>query len=339
MENQPFTSIDKIGRSGLIKKISEKFDRHENNLVFGIGDDAAVVKPSTSEHVLLTSEIFTEGVDFDLTYTPLHHLGYKLVSLTLSDIYAMNGSPEYMLINLGLTNKYSVEMVELFYKGVKSACDAYGIKYAGGDIAATHHAMSVSITISGVSNNTVYRSGAKQGDAICVSGDLGAAACGLMILIREKKHWETSGDQALSPELEPYEYVVRRQLVPEARKDLIEAFSQYKTVPSSMIDLTQGLNKNLLELTEASGLGALIYEAALPVNPETRFAADELEEDIDKFVLFGGEEPELLFTLPENTIEAFAKNFKDFDVIGRMLPKENGVKMQTAEGSLMTLHD
>ncbi len=338
MTKQKFTPIEKIGRSGLIEKISKQFEKHEDNLIYGIGDDAAVVKPATAEHQLLTSELFTEGVDFDLTYTPLQHLGFKLVSLCVSDIYAMNGKPDFLLVNLGLTNKISLEMTETLYQGIKSACSAYGIKLAGGDIGAATGALTISMTISGHSDNTVYRSGAKDGDAICVTGDLGGAACGLMVLLREKKHFDSSGKYSMKPELEPFEYVVRRQLVPEARFDLIDALSAQKLVPSSMTDLTKGLNKDLLAVCEANNLGAMIYEAAVPVNPSTRFAADELEEDIDKFVLFGGEEPEIMFTLPEKKVEEFATHFKDFVVIGRMREKAHGVKMQTAEGHTMTLH-
>lgn len=339
MEQKPtFTSIESIGRSGLIEKLSGSFPKHEDRLIFGSGDDAAVIKPTNAEHMLLSSELFAEGVDFDLTYSPLQHLGFKLVSITVSDIFAMNGVPDFILVNLGLTNKISVEMAEAFYRGVKSACDLYQVKLAGGDVAAANTAMTISITASGYSDNPVYRSGAKEGDAICVTGDLGAAASGLMILLREKKHWESSPESAMQPELEPFEYVVRKQLVPEARHDLITAFNDNNIVPSSMIDLSQGLNKNLLELASASNTGAMIYEAAIPVSPQTRFAADELEEDIDKFVLYGGEETELLFTLPEKTVKAFSEKFRDFVVIGRMVNKKEGVKMQTAEGSQMTLH-
>jgi thiamine-monophosphate kinase len=337
MQKTTFTTIESIGRKNLISKIAEHFPKHEGNLVFGIGDDAAVVQSISGQKQLLTSELFTEGVDFDFTYMPIHHLGFKLISLAVADIYAMNGKPEFLLVNLGLTNKISVEMTQAFFDGIQKACHFYDIKLIGGDLNAATHAVTVSLTIMGSSENPIYRSGAKEGDAICVTGDLGGAACGLMILLREKKHWESSGDQAMSPELDRFEYVVRRQLVPEARKDFIEAVSEFNLVPNSMIDLSKGLITNLKEVLNASNLGAIIYEAALPVSPDTRYTADDLEEDVDRFVLYGGEEPELLFTLSEEDVKPFADHFKDFVVIGKTLHASEGLKMQTAEGHRMTL--
>ena len=337
--NQPskFTTIESIGRDGLIKKIAEKFERHDNDLIFGIGDDAAVIQPDAGTMLLISSETYHEGVDFDLTYMPFHHLGFKLVSMAMSDICAMNGHPKHILVNLSLTNKISVEMTELFYTGIDAACKTYGAKLAGGDISASGNAMSITVTVAGSAKHPVYRSGAKPDDAICVTGDLGAAACGLMILIREKRHWMDSGEKAMQPELEEFEYVVRRQLVPQARTDLIKAFEEADVQPHAAIDLSQGLNRNLIDMMQASGCGALIYEAALPVHPDTRHAANDLNEDIDKFVLFGGEETEILFTMPQQMVEKFSKEFKDFTVIGKVLPSKEGIAMQTAEGHRMTL--
>lgn len=337
MKQTTFTTIESLGREALINKIASKFPKHEENLIYGIGDDASVIDSKAGSMLLLTSELFTEGVDFDLTYMPIQHLGFKLVSLTVADIYAMNGKPEIILVNLGLTNKISVEMTEAFYEGIQQACQLYNIKLAGGDLSAAQHAVTISLTVTGTSDDPVYRSGAKQGDAICVTGDLGGAATGLMILLREKKHWESSGEQAMTPELEMYEYVVRRQLVPEARKDFIEALIEHGVIPSAMIDLSKGLVSNLKEILKASNLGGIIYEAALPVSPDTRYAADELEEDIDRFVLYGGEEPELLFTLSEEDVKRLSELFKDFVVIGKTLSLNDGLKMQTAEGHRMTL--
>ncbi len=339
-KNQAFTPIEKIGRNSLIEKITSDVNKHSDQLIYGIGDDAAVLNQGEGKHLLVSTELYSEGVHFDLIYTPLQHLGFKLVSLAISDILAMNALPTAITVSLGLTNKISVEMTELFYSGVKSACQAYNVELAGGDISASQHAMTIGITAVGTqgADKTVYRSGAKPGEAICITGDLGGAASGLMILLREKKHFETSGGESMEPDLSPFEYVVRRQLVPEARIDLIKSMEEHGIIPGAMIDLSQGLNRNLLDITGASGCGAIIYEAALPVSPETRAAADELEEDIDKFVLFGGEEPELLFTLPEDDIKKFADLFKDFVVIGKMIDKKDGVSMQTAEGHRMTLH-
>ncbi len=338
MEANRFTPIEKIGRAALIKKIAAGFDRHSEKLSFGIGDDAAVLNAqSGSGHMLLSSEIYNEGVDFDLTYTPLTHLAYKVVSMAVSDIYAMNGEPEFLLVNLALTNKISVEMTEQFYEGIERACRDYNVQLAGGDIGAAHQAMAVSVTVTGRAETPVYRSGASNNDAICVTGDLGAASCGLMILLREKKHFETTDQTQLEPDLTPFEYVVGRQLAPSARADCIRAFRESGIVPGAMSDITKSLSTTLNEMMEASGKGCRIYEAAIPVSPETRSAADDLEEDIDKFVLYGGEDAELLFTLPEEQVKKFSENFRDFVVIGKVDPGLKDVKMQTAEGHTMTL--
>ncbi len=332
-----FTPIQDIGFRNLIERISSMFEKHGQGLIFGIGDDAAVLDKETDK-LVFKSQSYQEGVHFDLVYTPLQHLGYKVASLAVSDVVAMNARPKFITINLGLTNKISVEMTELFYKGVKAACDEFSLQLTGGDFVPAGSAISVSVSCIGTSEQPVYRSGAKEGDAICVTGDLGAATCGLMILLREKKHWESLGGETMKPDFEEFSYVVEKQLVPKARLDLINSFSQNLVTPHAMIDITKGLNHNLLDLCNASGVGARIYEAAIPVLPETRAAADELEEDIDKFILFGGEDAQLLFTLPEKEVERFAKAFKDFVVIGKVVNKDEGVKMQTAEGSIMTLH-
>ncbi|MCC5933207.1 MAG: thiamine-phosphate kinase [Balneolales bacterium] len=332
-----FTPIEKLGRKGLIEKIAAEFGRHGEGLVFGIGDDAAVLDTKSGGHPLISSEIYSEGVDFDLTYTPWNHLGFKVISMAVSDIFAMNGKPEFIFLNLSLTNKISVEMLTLFYQGVAHACSTYNVRLAGGDFGASHHTCSVAVTVYGTAGVPVYRSGARPGDAICVTGDLGAASCGLMILLREKRHFETAEQTVFEPDLSPFEYVVRKQLVPEARFDCIESFRASEIVPSSMSDISKSLVSTLLEMMDSSKCGCKIFEAALPVHPETRNTADELEKDIDTFVLYGGEDFELLFTLPESQVKTFADRFRDFVVIGKVEPKEHGIKMLTAEGHLMTL--
>lgn len=332
-----FTPVQTLGRAGLIEKIAGKFERHSDKIPFGIGDDAAVLPESGGRHPLLSSETYTEGVEFDLSYTPLKHLGFKVVSMAVSDIYAMNGRPEVVLINLALTNKISVEMIDAFYDGVQLACKRYDVELGGGDLSAAQAAMSVSVTVYGSSAKPVYRSGAQPGDAICVTGDLGAASCGLMILLREKRHFETSDQNVMLPDLDVYEYVVGRQLMPQARRDCIDAFETHQVIPTSMIDVSKGLNASLLELCQASGKGGRIYEAALPISPETRETANELEQDIDSFVLYGGEDAELVFTLPEAAVEPFSKAFRDFVVIGKVGEPGDKLRMQTAEGGEMTL--
>ncbi|MBO6623021.1 MAG: thiamine-phosphate kinase [Balneola sp.] len=339
--DQEFKSIQSVGREGLIKQITD-YDSHTNqSTIKGIGDDAAVLKTDGKTHSLITSDTFVEGVHFDITYTPLHHLGYKIVSTAISDIYAMNGTPTSVLINIAVPNRQSTQMIDDLYKGIYSAGFEYEVEVVGGDITANHSNMVITVTAYGeVDGKTVtYRSGAKQGDAICVTGDLGAAIAGLRILMREKKFWEEHGNEGAQPDLSEYEFVVKRQLVPAARKNLIASLKENGVVPTSMIDVTQGLVHEVSQIATASDLGAYLYQAAIPVAVETRHVADEMEEDVDRYALFGGEDLEIVFTLPEKEVEKFVKQFKDFSVVGRMVPKEDGMKMQTAEGDVISFDD
>lgn len=339
--NQEFKSIQSVGREGLIKQITA-YDSHTNqSTIKGIGDDAAVLKTDGKTHSLITSDTFVEGVHFDITYTPLHHLGYKIVSTAISDIYAMNGTPTSVLINIAVPNRQSTQMIDDLYKGIYSAGFEYEVEVVGGDVTANHSNMVITVTAYGeVDGKTVtYRSGAKQGDAICVTGDLGAAIAGLRILMREKKFWEEHGNESAQPDLSEYEFVVKRQLVPAARRNLIEALQENGIVPSSMIDVTQGLVHEVSQIATASDLGAYLYQAAIPVAIETRHVADEMEEDVDRYALFGGEDLEIVFTLPEKEVEKFVEQFKDFSVVGRMVSKEEGMKMQTAEGDVISFDD
>ncbi len=336
-----FITIQSIGRKGLLKEISEFKGESKKNTVKGLGDDAAVIKEEDGSLSLLTTDTFVEGVDFDPTYTPFTHFGYKIISASVSDIYAMNGNPTSALVNLALPNSMSVQMVKDLYRGIDNACKKYGIELVGGDLTGNHSNAVISVSIYGKADNesVTYRKGANIGDAICVTGDVGAAIAGLRILMREKKFWEQHGDDAIQPDLEDYKFVVQRQLMPKARKDLIEALSAQKLVPTSMIDITQGVINEVTGLCSASGLGAYLYQAALPIAIETRHVADEMEEDVDKYALFGGEDLELLFTLSEKQVEQFIEHFKDFAVIGRMTPQEEGLQMQTAEGDVLNFDD
>jgi thiamine-monophosphate kinase len=339
--DQEFKSIQSVGREGLIKQITD-YDSHTNqSTIKGIGDDAAVLKTDGKTHSLITSDTFVEGVHFDITYTPLHHLGYKVVSTAISDIYAMNGKPTSVLINIAVPNRQSTQMIDDLYKGIYSAGFDYEVEVVGGDITANHSNMVITVTAYGEVDGKVvtYRSGAKQGDAICVTGDLGAAIAGLRILMREKKFWEEHGNEGAQPDLSEYEFVVKRQLVPAARKNLIDSLNEHGIVPTSMIDVTQGLVHEVSQIANASDLGAYLYQAAIPVAVETRHVADEMEEDVDRYALFGGEDLEIVFTLPEEEVEKFVEQFKDFSVIGRMVPKEDGMKMQTAEGDVISFDD
>lgn len=340
MSNE-FKSIQSLGKNNLINKIKEYESFSNPKTVKGIGDDAAVIQKSDKSFTLLSTDTFVEGVHFDITYHPMHHLGYKIVSAAISDIYAMNGTPTSILVNIAVPNRQSVQMIDDLYKGIYSAGFDYEVEVIGGDIAPNHSNMVITVSAYGEvdSNKITYRSGAKQGDAICVTGDLGAALAGLRILMREKKFWEEHGNDAIQPDLSEYEFVVKKQLVPLAKKNLIEALNEHNLVPSSMIDVTQGLIHEVNALAKASDLGVYLYQAALPVAVETRHVADEMEEDVDRYALFGGEDLEMVFTLPEKEVENFVNNFNDFSVIGRFVPKKDGLKMQTAEGDVISFDD
>lgn len=339
--SEDFQTISSIGRKGLLELLEEFETYKSDKIIKSIGDDASVIKNDPSKVSLISSDTFVEGVDFDPTYTPFHHLGLKILSAAINDIYAMNGKPVSALINLAVPNNLSVQMILDLYKGFFAAGHEYEVEIVGGDLTANHSNTVISVTVQGEADldKITYRSNAKIGDAICVTGDLGGALAGLRILMREKKFWEEHGEDASQPELTDYEYVVKRQLLPSAKKDLIEALAQNNIVPSSMIDLSKGLVNEINEVSIASDLGAYIYQAALPIAVETREVANEMEEDVDRYALFGGEDHEMMFTLPEKDVEKFIEYFKDFVVIGRMTPKDEGLQMQTAEGTVISFDD
>ncbi len=334
---QSFTPIQKIGRKALLEKLSEYKGYNNASLELENGDDASVFKPLADNVVLFSTDTFVEGADFDPTYTPFTHFGYKMVSSSISDILAMNGTPNAILVSLAIPNRMSVEMIEDLYRGLDMAGKDYGIAIAGGDLTGNHQngVFTVSVYGEAKKEEVVERGGAKQGDAICVTGDLGAAIAGLRILMREKTFWEEHGDQASQPDLGDYKFVVERQLMPKARLDVIKTFAAHSIMPSSMIDLTKGVIEEVKELCVHSKLGAHLYQAALPIAVETRQVADEMEEDVDKYALFGGEDLELIFTLPEEKVDELIKHFNDFSVIGRMTPVEDGLVIQTAEGDVL----
>lgn len=339
--SEEFKTIQSIGRKGLLSELSNFIGKKQVNTLFGIGDDSALINEENDTVTLLSTDTFVEGVDFDPSYTPFTHFGYKIISASVSDIYAMNGTPTSILVNLALPNRLSVQMVKDLYIGMDNACKKYNVEVVGGDLTGNHNNMVVSISVYGKvdSKKVTYRSGAKIGDAICVTGDVGGALAGLRILMREKRFWEEHGSDAIQPDLADYKFVVQRQLMPDARKDVIEALELNNVIPTSMIDITQGIINEVTEICTSSELGAYLYQATLPIAVETRHVADEMEEDVDRYALFGGEDLELLFTLSEKQVEILIKHFKDFAVIGRMTPKDEGLLMQTAEGDVVSFDD
>lgn len=339
MDNSDFQPISNIGFPKLIDTFEKYTGIHHQNIKLGIGDDAAVFGSDKNKLNLISSEIFMEGVHFDLTYHPFKHLGYKVVTSAVSDIYAMNGIPSQLLVSIALPNAYSVQMVEQFYEGLDAACKDYEIQLTGGDTTASHQLLAVSVTALGsvAENQIVYRSGAKNSDAVCVSGDLGAAIAGLRILMREKKEWKEKGENSFQPDLEKYEYVVSKQLVPAARKDIIDLFHKQRMQPTSMIDLTQGLIPDIRSVAVSSGLGVLLHSPAIPISFDTRNVADEMAEDVDKYAFYGGEDYELLFTLNEKDVNTFGQICDDFTVIGKMTNEFKAIKINTGENKTIEI--
>lgn len=335
-----FTPIEKLGRQKLIDSIKIANRPKREEVIFGIGDDAAVLRISDFESALISSETFVESVDFDMLITPLHHLGFKLVAASISDILAMNGLPTGITVNLAIPNKFSVEMVDQLYKGIHFACETAQCELIGGDITATRGPLVISISVYGKadSEKVVYRSGAKVEDAICITGDLGGAMAGLRVLLREKSGFEESELIEFTPDLEKYEYVVKRQLLPTMRFDFLEICEQNNLLPSAMIDVSQGLVHELNQLTTASGVGAFIYQAAIPIATETRAVADEMETDVDRYALYGGEDFEMLFTMPKEDVDKLYEIYNDFSVIGKITLAEEGLVMQNAEGDRVQLN-
>jgi len=341
MKESKFTPVGELGRVKLIDRIKSKVGKlnlENPHVIQGIGDDCSVISVNPEFQQLYTTETFIEGVDFDLTYTPLQHLGYKCITAAISDVLAMNGRASSMLISIGVPNKISTEMIDTLYDGFIKASEVYHCSIVGGDITASPGSLVISVSVNGLVNENAitYRSDAKVGDALCVTGDLGAAYAGLRILLREKNIWSIDhAESEFSPDLTDYEYVVKRQLLPEARTDLIESLAKHGIRPTSMIDISKNLLQDMSQLVQSSNKGVLIYQAAIPIALETRAIADEFQEDVDQFALQGGEDFELLFTLPEKDVNELVKHFNDFVVIGKITYPNDGIKMQTSEGDEM----
>lgn len=327
-----FTSIGDLGRDGLIRRIAGF------PTVSGLGDDAAVLPLDETHSFLITSETFVEGVDFDLTYTPFHHLGYKIVNACVSDILAMNGLPDSILVNLAVPNRISMEMIDGLYEGISKANEELGVALIGGDVTASPGSLTITVTATGraETSSITYRNGAKVGDAICVSGDLGAAYAGLKILLREKRYWQDHGEDSVQPILTDFEAVIRAQLVPQVPVKLVRSMHRLGIKPSAMIDISKHLLRELIQLGTSSDVGVYIYSAALPVSLDTRAVADEFEEDVDQYALQGGEDYQLLFTLNEADVNRLSKEFKDLTVIGKVVHRNEGIRMQSAEGDVVS---
>lgn len=291
------TEIASLGEFGLIRHLTDRLEIKNSSTLFGVGDDAAVLDYKEKQ-TLVTTDLLLEGVHFDLMYVPLKHLGYKSAVVNFSDIYAMNGHPKQITVSLGISKRFSVEDLDEFYSGLKLACDIYGVDIVGGDTSSSLTGFTISITCigEGEKEKLVFRNGAKDTDLICVSGDLGAAYMGLQLLEREKKVFHDQDN--FTPDFDGKEYLLERQLKPEARKDIIEILKKEAITPTSMIDISDGLSSELLHISKESNVGCRIYEERIPIDYQTAALAEHFNLNVYTVALNGGEDYELLFTVP-----------------------------------------
>jgi thiamine-monophosphate kinase len=333
-ENTGRTEISQLGEFGLIKHLTESITLKNPSSLKGVGDDAAVLGAPESETVTLVStDMLIEGVHFDLTYVPLRHLGYKSVVVNVSDICAMNGEAKQILVSIALSNRFSLEAVEELYSGMRLACEKYGVDLVGGDTTSSLSGLVINITVLGeaLKNKVAYRSGAKEKDLLCVSGDLGGAYMGLQLLEREKAVFKDN--PKIQPDLEGKDYILERQLKPEARKDIVRLLSDLDIQPSSMIDISDGLASEILHLCNQSDKGCELYEEKIPIDPQTYDTARQFNLDPTMCALSGGEDYELLFTIKMEDYDK-VKNLPDFTVIGHITNKEKGRHLISKSGSV-----
>ena len=325
------TEIASLGEFGLIDHLTKNIELQNVSSLLGVGDDAAVID-HFGKQTVVTTDLLVEGVHFDLMYTPLKHLGYKSVVVNLSDIYAMNAVPTQIIIGLGVSNRFSLEALDEFYEGVYAACTTYGVDLVGGDTTSSQKGFIISVTAIGevTPDKYVKRSTAQKGDLLCVSGDLGAAYVGLLFMEREKKIFVES--PGVQPDLEGEAYVIGKLLKPEARKDIIEFFANSEIVPTAMMDISDGLSSEILHICKQSNLGCVVYEEKIPIAEEMKTAAYKFEIDPTACALSGGEDYELLFTLPQADYDKLVLN-EQISVVGYMTDPEQKATIITKGGS------
>lgn len=327
--------IAELGEFGLIDHLTKDLTLQNEATKRGVGDDAAVMRYADTE-VLVTTDLLLEGVHFDLTYVPLMHLGYKSAVVNFSDIYAMNGTPRQITVSLGISKRFTVEHMEQLYAGIRKACEIYGVDIVGGDTTSSRQGLVISITCIGdaPAENIVYRNGAHDTDLICVSGDLGAAYMGLQLLEREKT--ASAGRRDFVPDFSGKEYLVERQLKPEARKDIIRELRDAGIKPTAMMDISDGLSSELMHICKQSDAGCRIYEDRIPIDYQTAVMAEELGMNLVTAALNGGEDYELLFTVPLTAHEAVSR-LPGVKVIGHITKPDLGCAMVTRDGNEIPL--
>jgi thiamine-monophosphate kinase len=329
------TEISTIGEFGLIRRLTDKIRLQNASSLKGVGDDAAALD-YRNKISLVTTDLLLEGVHFDLVYIPLKHLGYKSATVNFSDIYAMNGQPKQITVSIGISKRFSIEDLEDLYSGIKHACEVYGVDLVGGDTSVSMTGLTISITCIGEADEKkiVYRSGAKENDLICVSGDLGAAYMGLQLLEREKHIFK--GENDFQPDFGGKEYILERQLKPEARKDIIELLEKENITPTSMIDISDGLSSELLHISKESNVGCRIFEDRIPIDYQTAVMAEEFNMNLVTAALNGGEDYELLFTVPLGLHDKVS-SLEGIKVIGHITKPEYGNVLVGRDGGEIAL--
>lgn len=325
------TEIASLGEFGLIRRLTEGIELKNESSQYGVGDDAAVLSYPAEKQVLITTDLLMEGVHFDLVYVPLKHLGYKAAVVNFSDIYAMNGTPKQITVSLALSKRFSVEDMEELYAGIRLACEEYNVDIIGGDTSSSLTGLTISITCIGEADKdkVVYRNGAKETDLVCVTGDLGAAYMGLQLLEREKIALKDNTD--LQPDFSGKEYLLERQLKPEARRDIIEKLAEEGIRPTSMMDISDGLSSELLHICTQSKVGCRVYEEHIPIDYQTAVMAEEFNMNLTTCALNGGEDYELLFTVPIADHEKISE-MEGVKLIGHITKPELGCALITRDG-------
>lgn len=325
------TEISTLGEFGLIRHLTEGIEFHNPSTIKGVGDDCAVLEYKDTE-VLVSTDLLVEGVHFDLTYVPLKHLGYKAVVVNLSDIYAMNGTPRQITVSLAISKRFTVEHIEALYAGMRLACEVYGVDLVGGDTTTSRSGLVISITAIGdaAKDKIVYRDGAKDTDLICVTGDLGAAYMGLQLLEREKI--ASAGQKDFQPDFAGKEYIIERQLKPEAKRDIIEELDKANIVPTAMMDISDGLSSELLHICHQSKVGCRVYEDRIPIDYQTAVMAEELNMNLVTAAMNGGEDYELLFTVPLHAHDK-VKELPGVKVIGHITKEDLGCMLVSRDGA------
>jgi thiamine-monophosphate kinase len=336
MSQEKRTELSEIGEFGLINRIKEAFPSQRKDTLKGIGDDAAVISLDEENVQLISVDLLMEGVHFDLMYSPLKHIGYKSIAVNVSDIAAMNGEATHVVVGIAFSNRFSVEAIEELYTGIQLACEKFSVDLIGGDTTSSRSGLVISVSVYGKApkNQVVYRNGANVNDLICVTGDLGAAYMGLQVLEREKQVYLANNE--MQPELEGKEYIIQRQLKPEARVDVVKSLATIGVLPTAMIDVSDGLASEIMHICSQSNVGAMLFEEKIPMDTMTFETAKEFDLSPLTTQLNGGEDYELLFTIKQEDFEKI-RNHPDISVIGYIQDKSIGVQVTTRGGNVVPI--